>query len=198
MSYSVVWATLFKNQSVVSAMPSHSDRRRTDVLPVISGSNSDLATSIFPDLDFINTSLKLALALFHLQRNSSSRIPQQQSTSTFTSELLASYSSLGPFLTRLAANRSIAAPMFTIKLQRVTVDISRSPGLLSIGELPPGVNDNSLTWTPLRRYTAAQGGLRSPSMSPSEVRHRMLFTAYQTETELYLIKRSTPSLGRYF
>jgi hypothetical protein len=179
MSYSVVWATLFKNQSAVSDMSSRSNRRRMDVLPVITGSNSDLATSIFPDLNVLDSSLKPTLASFQPQWNSSSRIPQKQSTSTFTSELLASYSSLGPFLTRLAANRSIAAPMFTIKLQRVTVDVSRSPGLLSIGELPPGVSDNSLTWTPLRWYTAAQGGL---SMSPSEVRHSMLFTAYQTET----------------
>lgn len=59
--------------------------------------------------------------------------------------------------------------MFTVTLQRDTVDIGGNVGMLSIGELPEGISNESVTWVPVRTYTPAQGGLRPPLDSPNEV-----------------------------
>ncbi|KAF8154491.1 aspartic peptidase domain-containing protein [Crassisporium funariophilum] len=42
-------------------------------------------------------------------------------------------------------------------------------GMLSIGELPSGVSNESLTWVPLRYYTYDEGGLPGPPDAPNEV-----------------------------
>jgi hypothetical protein len=70
--------------------------------------------------------------------------------------------------------------MFTISLQRdnivPTASSSSSPsssnngtGTLTIGGLPEGVDNSSLTWVPVRLYTAAEGGVSPPSFAPDEV-----------------------------
>ena len=43
--------------------------------------------------------------------------------------------------------------MFTITLQRDSVDIGGNIGILSLGKLPSGVNNDSLTWVKARGYT---------------------------------------------
>lgn len=63
----------------------------------------------------------------------------------------------------------LTAPMATITLQRNTVDIGGNLGMLSIGELPSGVTNDSLTWTPVRGYPTDQGGLAAPADSPGEL-----------------------------
>jgi hypothetical protein len=52
--------------------------------------------------------------------------------------------------------------MFAITLQRDTVEIGGNVGQLSIGGLPPGVQNGSLTWVPVRGYTRKQGYQRLP------------------------------------
>lgn len=42
-------------------------------------------------------------------------------------------------------------------------------GLLSIGKLPDGIDNATLTWVPVRLYTASEGGVRAPSFAPNEV-----------------------------
>jgi len=63
---------------------------------------------------------------------------------------------------------ALEAPMFTITLNRNTIDIS-GHGQLTLGKLPDGVDNSSLTWVPVRLYTPAEGGLRAPTFAPDEV-----------------------------
>jgi len=64
---------------------------------------------------------------------------------------------------------NLTEPMFTVRLDRNTIDIGQSDGLLSIGEFPEGVGRDDLTWAPLRGYSMAEGGLAAPTASPNEV-----------------------------
>lgn len=59
--------------------------------------------------------------------------------------------------------------MFTTTLQRDTLDIGGNVGLLSIGELPAGIQSDSLTWVPVRAYTPQEGGLPPSPEAPKEV-----------------------------
>jgi len=77
----------------------------------------------------------------------------------------------------------IASPMFTISLQRDTIDIGGNQGLFSIGELPPVINAEALTWTNVRGYPVAQGGLSPPVDAPSEVRSLGYFKPQMLNTE---------------
>jgi hypothetical protein len=55
-------------------------------------------------------------------------------------------------------------------LQRDTIDVSGNNGALTIGKLPQGIDNSSLTWVPVRLYTPGDGGLSPPSFAPDEVR----------------------------
>ncbi|KAH9846730.1 acid protease [Lenzites betulinus] len=74
----------------------------------------------------------------------------------------------GPVVTRLALSGAIAEPMFSIMLQRDTIDVS-GEGVITIGELPKGIDNSSLTWVPVRLYDSSVGGLDPPSFAPQEV-----------------------------
>lgn len=110
----------------------------------------------FPDFEFLHGHAK-----------------RQSGNFTSSSQAIASMSNYGPLLTRLIAQGMLESPMFSITLQRDTVDIGGDVGLLSIGQLSPGIPTNSLTWVPLRAYPAKQGGLPPPPESPNEVRRRI-------------------------
>ncbi|KAG5642547.1 hypothetical protein DXG03_002585 [Asterophora parasitica] len=58
-------------------------------------------------------------------------------------------------------------PMFSITLQRSTVDIG-GEGVLTVGKLPAGIDNSSLTWVPVRLYEVNDGGLRPPTFAPNE------------------------------
>ena len=55
-------------------------------------------------------------------------------------------------------------------LQRDTIDVSENNGALTIGKLPDGVDNSSLTWVPVRLYKPEDGGLSPPTFAPDEVR----------------------------
>ena len=112
-----------------------------------------------PDNGVFNTSVRV-----HFQ--SSSPPP------SFTHTLSSSFAKTGPFIGRLVATSSIAAPQFTITLQRDTVDVGGNTGLLSIGELPTGIDERNLTWARVRTYSVHEGGLPPPANSPGEVNSR--------------------------
>lgn len=87
---------------------------------------------------------------------------RQELSAPSLSDILSSFATNGPLISRLSQG-DLAAPQFTITLQRDTIDVnSGNIGMLSLGELPPGVSNDSLTWVPVRRYTSEQGGLPSP------------------------------------
>ncbi|KAF9465351.1 aspartic peptidase domain-containing protein [Collybia nuda] len=74
----------------------------------------------------------------------------------------------GPLLTRITMTEELEMPMFTITLQRSTIDIGGT-GLLTIGKLPDGIDNSSLTWVPVRLYSVENGGLKAPTFAPDEV-----------------------------
>ena len=55
-----------------------------------------------------------------------------------------------------------------ITLQRNTIDVSGT-GQITIGELPQGVDNSSITWVPVRLYDPADGGLNPPSFAADEI-----------------------------
>jgi phytepsin len=76
---------------------------------------------------------------------------------------------ISPPVPRLIAEGMLLQPLVSITLQRDAVDIdSGNPGMLSIGELPSGVEFSDLTWVPLRSYTIDEGGIPGPPDSPFE------------------------------
>lgn len=54
-------------------------------------------------------------------------------------------------------------------MQRDTVDIGGNAGALTIGKLPAGVDNSSITWVPVRLYEPANGGQDAPAFAPGEV-----------------------------
>jgi len=89
---------------------------------------------------------------------------------TTTAALRSSIVSYGPLIPRLVAQGILDSPMFSITLQRDTIQIGGNEGMLSIGQLPPSVHSESLTWVSVRGYPLSQGGLNPPSDAPGEVR----------------------------
>jgi len=94
-------------------------------------------------------------------------VNQQFNNPSTTDELVVSTFEDGPLLSRVVSSGQLAEPMFAITLQRDTIDISGT-GQLSVGKLPEGVNNSSLTWVPVRLYSQNDGGIAPPSFAPDE------------------------------
>ncbi|KAJ7445989.1 aspartic peptidase domain-containing protein [Mycena galericulata] len=141
---SVIWNEVFAKQ--FSGSQSSSSRRSfpTRIL------SSNYATRFFPNVSSLVSTRK---------RDST------ESKAALTTAVLQSYPREGPALTRMVTTNSLAAPMFTVTLQRDTLDIGGNAGILSIGELPSGVQNSSVTWVPVRAYP---GALVAPADSPNE------------------------------
>ncbi|KAF8125420.1 aspartic peptidase domain-containing protein [Boletus edulis] len=96
--------------------------------------------------------------------------PPVRSTRQLTAATLqSSIVNYGPLIPRLVAQGMLDSPMFSITLQRDTIQIGGNEGMLSIGQLPPSVKSESLTWVSVRGYPPSQGGLQPPSDTPGEV-----------------------------
>ena len=54
-------------------------------------------------------------------------------------------------------------------LQRDMIDVSGSYGAFTIGKLPDGIDNSSLTWVPVRLYKPEDGGLDPPTFAPGEI-----------------------------
>ena len=115
----------------------------------------------------------------------------QTKTSALLYSVFASYSTLAPFLPRLVATSALSLPMFTVSLQRNTIDIGGNVGMLSIGELPSGIAADNMTWVPLRMYSYDEGGMPAPPNSPKEV---CFPTAFSISVNLIF---SIPDLSHY-
>jgi len=86
-----------------------------------------------------------------------------------TDDFVLGTASDGPLLSRIAMSGSLEQPMFTITLQRDIIDISGSNGLLTVGNLPNGIDNSSLTWVPVRLYKPEDGGMNPPTFAPNEI-----------------------------
>lgn len=93
-------------------------------------------------------------------------------------EILPSFSIYGPLVSRLVLNRELvgdddpplaylSSPQFSVTLQRTIPSIGGNIGTLTLGALPSGVDNASLAWTPVRRYTQPQNGV-VVSQAPGE------------------------------
>ncbi|KAI1794371.1 acid protease [Ganoderma leucocontextum] len=79
-----------------------------------------------------------------------------------TDNYLKQLANLGAFIPRLVLNGVIDQPMFSISLQGSRNGIAGT-GQLTIGRLPDGVDNSSVTWVPVRLYDTENGGISSPS-----------------------------------
>ncbi len=86
-----------------------------------------------------------------------------------TDDFVRATEAYGPLLTRIAMTNELEKPMFAIELQRDTIDIGGQDGMLTIGELPDGIDESALTWVPVRLYPAKDGGLKPPTFASDEV-----------------------------
>lgn len=120
--------------------------------------------SQFPQLHFKRLGFP---SLSHIRRTYPGKVARQ--ASSLVTSALSSWATIGPLLGRWAMRHELMSPMFTITLQRNTIDVGGNAGMLSIGEMPSGVSQDMLTWVPLRNYSSDEGGLPSPSDSPNEV-----------------------------
>ncbi|KIJ56094.1 hypothetical protein M422DRAFT_239298 [Sphaerobolus stellatus SS14] len=75
----------------------------------------------------------------------------------------------------------------TITLQRDSFGLGGNIRQLTIGKLPEGVSNNSLTWVPVRLYSQEQGGIPSSSNSPNE--HYPLF--WEVPIDEVILNRQT-------
>lgn len=55
-----------------------------------------------------------------------------------------------------------------LSIKRDTME-GEEAGHLTLGKLPDGIDNSSLTWVPVRLYTAEDGGMGPPSFAPGEV-----------------------------
>ncbi|KAI1794363.1 acid protease [Ganoderma leucocontextum] len=84
-----------------------------------------------------------------------------------TDNFIRQFVNYGPIVPRLILAGVLDQPLFTITLQRDQIDISGT-GQLTVGQLPDGVDNSSLTWVPVRLYSSSEGGLSAPSFASSE------------------------------
>ncbi|KAJ7739036.1 aspartic peptidase domain-containing protein [Mycena maculata] len=96
------------------------------------------------------------------------QVSKQFGATTTTDHFIASSYADGPLISRIAQSGALDMPMFSISLQSATIDISGT-GALTLGALPDGVDNSSITWVPVRLYTEAEGGLAPPTFAPNEV-----------------------------
>jgi len=128
--------------------------------------NKQEARGYIPRHDYNRLNFPHISDLTHYDMTSLDRLETRQFIPTVEA-ILSSWERYGPFITRFIASQKLY-PMVTITLQRNTIDVGGNAGLLSVGELPPGVKSESLTWVPLRAYGPEQGGLMGPPDSPEE------------------------------
>ncbi|KAG6910344.1 hypothetical protein DXG01_011413 [Tephrocybe rancida] len=173
---SVIWTTIFLNERQTGVQVGKRELADTD-----------FSRPIFPDLSKLYNTVgsHLRRARFpnvaNLYPGSKSKHGARQTVDpnvAFSQKVAESYTRTAPLLARLAATKALSLPQFTITLQRDAVQVGGNNGLLSIGELPAGVTNDSLTWVPLRAYTVDEGGLPAPPDSPKE--------AYPITWEVYM------------
>ena len=80
----------------------------------------------------------------------------------------------GPILSRISMTHMLKDPMFTIELQRGTIDADvgeDAHGQMTVGKLPDDMKDkaNDVLWVPVKLYKPEEGGLRAPDFAKGEI-----------------------------
>jgi len=158
-SSSEIWPSLFRQQI---ESPTSSRRVVTNAgeRPLVDSDSSldsvDSRRSKFPSIqDIFRSKFRFKI--------------RETETLSLLQSAFTSWSVLGPFLPRLVMQGLLTQPMVVVSLQRNSIDVGGNLGMLSIGELPAGINSLDLTWVPLRGYSSDIGGIPAPTDSPLEV-----------------------------
>ncbi|KAJ2930717.1 hypothetical protein H1R20_g6376, partial [Candolleomyces eurysporus] len=152
---SVIWRDTFTRE-LRDATPSNAIGRRGEAESTTHGSVK-YGSAHFPDLHHFAS--RFPSSLPNILSEAGSR---KRQIAVGMLNLLASFSRLGPFLPRLVVDSQLALPLFTVTLQRNTMDVGGNLGLLTIGEMPPNRSVTDMTWVPVRNYSYEDGGLPSP------------------------------------
>lgn len=115
-------------------------------------------------------STRLAFPTFDFIRSVPSLEKRQNDTSfQSATKAVESFGKYGSLPSRMVSENILKSPIIAVTMQRDTVDIGGNVGMLSLGELPAGVEASSLTWVPIRGYTPQEGGLPPSPEAPDEV-----------------------------
>jgi hypothetical protein len=160
----VIWSRLFAQQSGTAELSRRRESADDDIFslpPNVNIPDMHHGRLVFPSISGLIGASEDELPSHHQTR--------QTGSSSRLAAAFASWSTIGPFIPRLVNRGELNLPMVTITLQRDTIDVGGNLGVLSIGELPAGVQTSDLLWVPLRGYSAAVGGIPAPPDSPLEV-----------------------------
>ncbi|KAF8506242.1 aspartic peptidase domain-containing protein [Hysterangium stoloniferum] len=164
---SAIWVELFKAQFPHDFQPAvkRSTAKFPDIKALMGGARAKMQREISRGTrylpDFRRKPFPDLAGLLPKKHKSSSK--RRSASSASLPDLVNSFITNGPIISRLAQT-ALAAPQFTVSLQRDSFDIgSGNQGMLSLGEFPAGLTNDSFTWVPLRAYTAQQGGIDSPT-----------------------------------
>jgi hypothetical protein len=158
---SVVWNSIF--QQMYDTQAGVVTARKRDATAPLSRPNIKWGSQ-FPQLHFKRLGFPYIPGILGTPARKVAR-----QTPYLINSALSSWANIGPLLGRWVMRHELMSPMFTITLQRNTIDVGGNAGMLSIGEMPSGVSEDKLTWVPLRNYTADEGGMPGPPDSPNEV-----------------------------
>jgi len=163
---SAIWAELFKAQFPQDTQPSkRATAKFPDIKGLMGGARAKMQREISRGARYLADSRRTPFPdLASLLPKKNKAVSKRRSSAEASiNDLLDSFITNGPIISRLAQS-ALAAPQFTVSLQRDSFDIgSGNQGMLSLGEFPAGLTNDSFTWVPLRRYTAQQGGIDSPT-----------------------------------
>ncbi|KAF6760642.1 aspartic peptidase domain-containing protein [Ephemerocybe angulata] len=157
---SVIWSQLFSRDLKATQGTTVTPRENAE----IERNDVKYGNRYFPNLHFHSRFPSLPDVL----TGATSRTPSRRQISNGMLNLLASFNKFAPFIPRLIVEKGLSMPLFTVTLQRNTVDVGGNLGQLTIGEMPSGMDINELTWVPVRNYSFADGGLPAPPDSPNE------------------------------
>ncbi|KAJ3864052.1 aspartic peptidase domain-containing protein [Lentinula novae-zelandiae] len=101
----------------------------------------------------------------NIQPKKNNRRHSSTGPSPWTPRLLAAFNVSGPPIWRIVT----AAALREHPRDSITSPDRITPGLLTIGGLPPNLTDADLTWNLVRRYTVPQGGLKGGVGAEDEV-----------------------------
>ncbi|KAJ3935233.1 MAG: aspartic peptidase domain-containing protein [Lentinula lateritia] len=104
----------------------------------------------------------------NIQPKKNNRRHSSTGPSPWTPRLLAAFNVSGPPIWRIVTGGEVAA-LREHPRESATSPNRITPGLLTIGGLPPNLTDADLTWNLVRRYTVPQGGLKGGVGAEDEV-----------------------------
>ncbi|PCH37131.1 acid protease [Wolfiporia cocos MD-104 SS10] len=153
---SVIWQRLLQaelEQTMPTLLKRNTASNSSNALDV-----TEIGRPPFPSFDFLSSP---SLSPHAKRQFGSSPLPA-------ASAAIASFATFGPLLTRMILHNALDLPLISITLQRDTFELGGNAGQISFGGLPEGVQDDYMTWVPVRGYSVDEGGLPPSSDAPNE------------------------------